>query len=353
MNEERTILVIDDDDPVRESIADYLADSGYRVETAVDGEDGLHRFQDIGPDLVLLDLRLPGIDGIELLPRITSQHPDTPVIIVSGQASFGDAVQALKRGAWDFLTKPIQDMAALEDAVEYALDRAHSIVESHSYREHLEELVYERTTKLRERKTQLKQALSAIVDVLVRVTEQRDPYTAGHQQRVADLARAIAEEMGEPAEVCDVVHLAGRVHDLGKVAIPSAILAKPGRLTDIEFDLVRTHAEVGHDILGSVDMPWPLSDIVRQHHEKLDGSGYPDGLRGDDIRIEARILTVADVVEAMTSHRPYRPSLGVQAALKEVREGAGDRFDPQVVAACVRLFVEGRFSFHEAQEALG
>lgn len=353
MSGNRHILIIDDDGPVRSSMADFLADSGYRVVTAVNGQEGLARYLDRRPDLVLLDLRLPDIDGIDLLSRFATHDPDVPVIIVSGQASFADAVEALRRGAWDFLTKPIQDLSRLEEAVEEALVRAHGILESRCYREHLEGLVLERTASLRVREVQLKQALSAIVDVVVKVTEQRDPYTAGHQQRVAELAQAIAREMGEPQDVLDIVCLAARVHDLGKVAIPTAILAKPGRLTEIEFALIRSHVEVGHDILSEVDLPWPLAEIVRQHHEKLDGSGYPDGLAGDDIRIEARIITVADVVEAMTSHRPYRPALGPELALAEIRRGAGVLFDPVVVAACERLFAANRFSFEIAQQAVG
>lgn len=183
------------------------------------------------------------------------------------------------------------------------------------------------------------------IQAMAKMTEVRDPYTAGHQQRVARLSQAIAAEMKLPAEIAEYIFLAASVHDIGKIRVPSEILATPGRISEIEFELIKTHPQAGYEILGTVEFPWPLADIVLQHHEKMDGSGYPGGLKGDEIMLEARIACVADVVEAMSFHRPYRPLLGLESALKEITCNRGTTYDPDVVDACVRLFAEMKFSF--------
>ncbi len=175
--------------------------------------------------------------------------------------------------------------------------------------------------------------------------ESRDPYTAGHQQRVANLARAIAQEMGLPRDRVDGIRMAGVIHDVGKVSVPAEILSKPGRITEIEFSIIKTHAQVGYDILKNIDFPWPIADMVLQHHEKMNGTGYPSGLSGDAIMPEARVLVVADVVEAMVSHRPYRPALGIDSALDEIRKNRGVLYDGDAVDACLRLFEEKGFEF--------
>lgn len=186
----------------------------------------------------------------------------------------------------------------------------------------------------------VRNTLNATVMVVGRAVEVRDPYTAGHQGRVADLARAVAGEMGLPSDRVEAVRVAGLLHDVGKIGIPAEVLAKPGRLAPVEMELMRRHSRIGHDILGPVEFPWPIHRYVLQHHERLDGSGYPDGARGDEILLESRILAVADMVEAMASHRPYRPALGVPAALSVIESEAGKTLDPEVVAACLRLFRE-------------
>jgi putative nucleotidyltransferase with HDIG domain len=181
------------------------------------------------------------------------------------------------------------------------------------------------------------------VKVIAAMVEMRDPYTSGHQQRVADLARAIAIEMGLEEEKVNGLHFAALIHDLGKIRVPAEILSKPGRLTESEFSLIQTHSQIGYDVLKDIQFPWPVAQIVLQHHERLDGSGYPQGLKGDAIIPEARILIVADVVEAMASHRPYRPGLGLTAAMDEIKKNRGKFYDPDVVDACVRLFAENKY----------
>ena len=191
----------------------------------------------------------------------------------------------------------------------------------------------------------LERSMEETVHVLAGTVERRDPYTAGHQRRVAQLSVALAHELRLEDDRVHGLELAAMIHDIGKIDIPSEILAKPGKLSDIEYAFVKTHAQAGHEILKDVKFPWPIAEIVWQHHEALDGSGYPRGLKGEQIMLEARILTVADVVEAMSSHRPYRPGLGIAAAMTEIKKGRGSRFDAAVVDACVTLIEQKRFAF--------
>lgn len=187
----------------------------------------------------------------------------------------------------------------------------------------------------------LRKIMGAIIQTLAMTVEAKDPYTAGHERRVADLARTIAFEMGLSRDDVEAIRLSAVVHDLGKLYVPSEILTKPGKLRDAEFALIKLHPEIAYDILKMIEFPWPLAEIVYQHHERLDGTGYPRGLKGDEIRMEARIIAVADVVEAMASHRPYRPTLGLDAALNEIRSKRGTAFDPAVVDICLDLFERG------------
>jgi len=191
----------------------------------------------------------------------------------------------------------------------------------------------------------LKAALEDAIGAMAATLEQRDPYTAGHQRRVAELAAAIAAEMGLAGEVIEGIHFGGLIHDIGKISVPAEILGKPGRLSDIEFGLIKTHAEDGYEILKNIAFPCPVVEMVRQHHERLDGTGYPQGLAGEQIILEARILAVADIVEAMSANRPYRPGLGMEAALDEITRQRGSGLDPLAVDACLRVIREQGFAF--------
>jgi PAS domain S-box-containing protein len=195
---------------------------------------------------------------------------------------------------------------------------------------------------------ELRESLQATVEAIGATVEARDPYTAGHQRRVAQLAAAIGQEMGLAPHTIEGIHFGAQIHDLGKIQIPGEILAKPARLSRIEFELIKQHPQVGYDILKGIKFPWPVADMVLQHHERLDGSGYPQGLKGEEIRLESRILAVADVVEAVGSHRPYRPALGVDAALGLIVAHRGTWFDGAVVDACVELFRTKAFAFQHS-----
>ncbi len=226
-----------------------------------------------------------------------------------------------------------------------------------SYRGRLKLAVQERTNDLQRSLTShreeeeslsrslgtLRRAMGATLEVQARAVEMKDPYASGHQRRVADLARTIAMEMGHPEEVIDGIRMGAVVHDLGKLLMPAEILNKPAKLTELEFNQIKKHAQAGYDILKDIEFPWPIARMVWQHHERLDGSGYPLGLTGEEILPEARILAVADVVESMASHRAYRPAPGLEKALEEIRANRGTLYDPAVVDACIRIFKEKDF----------
>jgi PAS domain S-box-containing protein len=192
----------------------------------------------------------------------------------------------------------------------------------------------------------LRQAVQATIQAMAMVVEARDPYTAGHQRRVSDLARTIATEMGLSRDRIDGIRVMGAIHDIGKISIPAEILSKPTKLNDMEFGLIKAHAQAGYDILKDIEFPWPVAEIILQHHEKLNGSGYPQGLKGDEILLEARIVGVADKVEAMASHRPYRPSLGLEEALADISQNRGTLYDADAVDVCMRLFHEKHYEMN-------
>jgi putative nucleotidyltransferase with HDIG domain len=193
----------------------------------------------------------------------------------------------------------------------------------------------------------MRESLRQTATALAAALEQRDPYTAGHQQRVARLSCHIARRLGLPDDRIEGLRIAGVLHDIGKIAVPAEILSKPGRLSDVEMGLIRVHPEAGHNIVKSIHFPWPVADVVVQHHERMNGSGYPAGLKGDAISLEARVLAVADVVEAMSSHRPYRPALGRDQALAHLLAGRGTLYDPEVADACLAAFEKDSFGFEE------
>ena len=205
-------------------------------------------------------------------------------------------------------------------------------------------------TEIKQNLQRLQRAIKGSIRAMALIVESRDPYTAGHQRRVNILACAIAKEMGLPESQIDGIRMAAAIHDIGKIGVPAEILSKPGKLTENEFNLIKTHPQVGYNILKEIEFPWPIAQTVLQHHERMDGSGYLAGLSSKGILLEAKILGVADVVEAMASHRPYRPALGIGKALEEILQNSGVLYDPDVVDACLRLFSEKGFKFPVSDE---
>ena len=199
--------------------------------------------------------------------------------------------------------------------------------------------------ELKQTMEKLRKSLAGTIQVISLTVEIRDPYTAGHQRKVSNLARSIAQEMGLSNDTVDTIRMAGIIHDIGKISVPAEILSKPGKLKDMEFSLIKAHSQTGYDILKDVGLPYPIAEIVLQHHERLNGSGYPQGLKDDQILLESQIISVADVVEAIASHRPYRPAIGIEAALAEIEKNKGILYDEKAVEACLKLFKEGGFKF--------
>ena len=339
MTDKRKILVVDDTPASLRLLTDILKAEGYEVRSAISGELALRAATSNPPELVLLDIRMPEMDGYEVCRRLKAQPAtrDVPVIFVSAISETGEKVQGFELGAVDFVTKPYHR--------DELLARVRSHLELNRLRHHLEVLVEERTVELRASEQKLRTNLFDSVTALASIVEMRDPYTAGHQRRVAKAAVAIAKELQLAEEQVEGIYLAGVVFDIGKIRVPAEILNKPGRLRELEFAIIKEHSRNGFEILKGIDFPWPIAQIVLQHHERLDGSGYPQALTSNQILLEAKIIAVADVVESMVSHRPYRPCLGLDVALGEIELNKGKLYDPGVVDACITIFRERGFNF--------
>jgi putative nucleotidyltransferase with HDIG domain len=336
------VLIVDDEGGIRVSLGAFLRNDGHEVRLAEDVMTAMGILETFDADVVVSDIIMPGESGVQLLARIRERDPSISVVLLTGDPSVQSASEAVRHGAFDYLTKPVTKAALLAVVTKAARAKAqHDLnvrltAENEGYRQDLEGLVEERTA-------QLAAALRGTIGVVAKTLEIRDPYTAGHQRRVASLALAVATEMGLPDATRVAIEMAALVHDVGKIGVPAEILSKPTRLLSSEFNLIKEHPRIGYGILQGVEFPWPVADIIVQHHERLDGSGYPDGLKGDAIGLEARIISVADVVEAMASHRPYRPALGIDAALAEISSKRGKLYDEVAVDACVRLFSHKNF----------
>jgi HD-GYP domain-containing protein (c-di-GMP phosphodiesterase class II) len=321
------VLLVEDNVGDARLILEMIAESGESItlsqaETLI---EALSELDASSYDAVILDLGLPDSQGMETFTRLRDAANEIAIIVLTGNVDKRAATEALERGAQDYLVKGHIDSESLTRSIGYALSRM------------------EADTALRQSESQLKQAnirlenmVFGVAEALGRVVEARDPYTSGHEERVARICKALALEMQLSEDEVDGIEMAGLVHDVGKLIVPAEILTKPGRLTELEFNLVKAHSQRGYEILQGIDFPWPIADIVLQHHERMDGSGYPNGLRGTEILLAARVIAVADVVEAMASHRPYRAALGADVAVAEIVDHPS-LFDPDVTRALVAL----------------
>ncbi|MCP4135897.1 MAG: response regulator [bacterium] len=370
-NESLKILLVEQDHSLREDIKQYLENQGNSIIEAEDSRDGSRLFEETAPDIVLTDLYPYSEDNIDFIKKVKSLAVLIPIIIISGEESSSHAVDALKIGAWNFINKPIPDMELLNFRILQSIERKELLEKN----EHLSGEFEDRTVELRGKTEELvglnrllkkeirerifaedfkvqslenlKRRMDEVIQTISLIGEIRDPYTGGHQQRVALLSKAIAVEMKLPQEVLEAVNVSAMLHDIGKMSVPIEILCKPTFLSDIERVLLKEHPHIGYEILKRIEFPWPVANIVLQHHERLDGSGYPNSIKGDEIMLEARIIGVADVVEAMTFHRPYRSSLGIDKAMEEIGANNGGIYDADVVNACLRLLEREKHSFFE------
>jgi len=347
------VLIVDDEKNIRTTLQAFLADQGYQVDVAEDVDVALKLLAAADYDVVVSDIILPRNSGITLIEKIRQAAPDVQVILITGKPTVEMAVAAVRAGGRDYLTKPVSKNAILRSVghaaqikkIEDEKRRLENV--NRDYQSSLEKLVKARTNELEAALAELSQTIEGVFRAMEITVESRDPYTAGHQRRVAKLSRAIGAEMELEEERLKAIRYSALIHDLGKIAVPAEILSKPSSLSDTEMNLVKSHPRVAFDILKGIHFVWPIADIVLQHHERMNGSGYPQGLRDSQIIMEARILSVADVVEAMTSHRPYRPALGLDKALAEISQGQGRLYDQEVVQACLHVFRDNGFSFDE------
>ncbi|RLW62373.1 MAG: hypothetical protein B6D73_20165 [gamma proteobacterium symbiont of Stewartia floridana] len=460
------ILIVDDVADNLSVLSSLLQAEGFRVFAAISGNLALQALDTLVPDLILLDIVMPEMNGFEICARIKERESlrNIPVIFISALDDPQDKVKAFSSGGVDYIGKPFQkeevlarvkthiELAGARDKLETLVEsRTHELLENQKRlkktqqlarlgsweldlvngtlywsdevfnifglkpsefvpgfeafleRVHPEDresvkmtyltavkdkLAYDLVHRIvrndnddiqyvheladhvinedgevirsigtvqditnlvtldKERQHYLekfKNSLEKTVIVVSATLEKRDPYTAGHQRNVSELAVSIAKELNLSDDTISGIRLGSIIHDIGKINIPSEILTRPGKLSDLEFEMIKTHPLHGSEILKDVEFPWPIAEMVLQHHERLDGSGYPNSLKGDEILLEAKIIAVADVVEAMSSHRPYRPSLGIEVALKEIEAGSGRLFDEKAVSACINLFREKDF----------
>ncbi len=321
----QTILVVDDEDQLRRMILQMVQAKGYLGIDAPGGEEALEIIAKQDVDAVITDIAMPNMDGITLTAKIKALNgPD--VIMMTGYAKDFSYGEAVAKGASDFIQKPF-DFKEL-------IIRLKRVLRERAMRAELKNKVHQLTV-----------VLEGVVQALSLSIEARDPYTAGHQRRVAELAGTIAEKMGLSEDRVAGIRMAGVIHDLGKIAVPAEILSKPSKLLDQEFSLIKMHPQVGYNILKEIRFPWPIADTIYQHHERMNGSGYPCGLMGEDIILEARIMAVADVVEAIASHRPYRPTLGVDTAIKEISNNIGILYDKDAANVCLDIIGSEGFEF--------
>ncbi len=334
------VLCIDDEHLLRLATCDYLKDMGHEVLEAASGAEGLALFRWHRPDIVLSDLRMPGGDGFLVVKHLAEEAPDTPVVIISGTGSIDEAVRTLRLGAWDYLTKPLTNMPDLTQTMERVLNKARERKNAARYLKGLEsrnqELEREQQSWIRNHQDtvqRLEAAIKTSIGSLSLALREKDPYTAGHNERVARISVDIGVAMGLGSQEIETLMLAGRLHDIGKIGVAQEILNKRSVLDPDEFEQIRSHVSCGYRILRDIPFEGPVAMAVLQHHERYDGTGYPEGLAGEAILLEARILAVADVYEALSSDRPYRAGLGASDAAGYIFNNAGTHFCPTCVAA--------------------
>jgi putative two-component system response regulator len=321
-----------DDEPNFLSACQRKLRQKFHIDVASGGEAGLDQIRKNGPyAVVVCDLRMPGMNGIGFLSRVKEAAPDTVRIMLTGFADLQTAMEAVSEGSvFRFLSKPCPT-----DVLEKALHdgiRQYQLVQT--------EREFHVLKKWNE-------SLGGIIQAFMRLVASKDPYTADHQLRVSQLSAAIARSLAFSDNTVEQITMAAMIHDIGKIYVPIEFLNKPGQLNSSELNIVKLHAQIGHDILKPISFSFPIHEIVLQHHEKIDGSGYPFGLKESEIMVEAKIIAVADMVEATAHHRPYRPAKGLEQAIIELGNEKGIRYDSRISDAAIALLTEGAFQFKE------
>jgi len=338
------VLIVDDEREITEILADLLS-TEYDCTVAGSAEEALVWLRDRSYELVISDITMPGMSGLEMIPHVKQLSPTTVVVMISGMQTVESAIGALRLGAFDYLMKPF-DLRQVEAVVKRALEHYELIAAKQRYEDHLEELVEQRTAELDHALDSLEDAYRATLKALTAALETRDSETHGHSERVVSYSLRLGRECGLNREGMKSLEFGSLLHDIGKIGVPDAILRKPAKLTEEEWTRMREHPLHGQQILRGIEFLKGAARVVAQHHEKWDGSGYPLGLRGEEIDICARIFAVADAFDAITSDRVYRRGKSYEAAAEELDEWAGRQFDPKVVEGFHRVPKEDWAELH-------
>ncbi len=329
------ILIVDDEVEITEILADLLSED-YECVRAGSAEHALSQLADNQFQLVISDITMPGMSGLEMIPHVKDRSPETVVVMISGMQTVESAIGALRLGAFDYLMKPF-DLRQVEAVVKRALEHYELVVAKQRYENHLEELVEQRTAELDRALNSLEGAYRSTLKALTAALETRDSETHGHSERVVSYSLRLGREYGLNSDQMKSLEFGSLLHDIGKIGVPDSILRKPAKLTEEEWVRMREHPVHGQQILRGIEFLQGASRVVAQHHEQWDGSGYPLGLRAEEIDICARIFAVADAFDAITSDRVYRRGKSYEAAAQELDDWAGRQFDPKIVEAFHRV----------------
>ena len=328
-------LLVDDEEAICALLSHRLAREGYQCRTCQSASEALELMKQGEFDVVISDLRMPGMSGMELLRKVRAQYPRVTFVVATGEGDVRVGIEAMKEGAADYLLKPFQ-MEAVVVSVARALENQRLSREIEEYRKNLEKMVEQRTKQLQAATKRIESTYDETLEALGAALDLRDTETEGHSRRVSRYCLEIARAMGLSPEQLRQIARGSYLHDIGKIGIPDSILLKPGKLTDEEAAIMQTHARIGYDLVSRIAFLAPAAEIILTHQERYEGTGYPQGLVGEEIPIGARIFAIADTLDAMTSDRPYRRALPFSAAYEEIQREADRQFDPKVV----KVFLE-------------
>lgn len=333
------VLIVEDDPPIRQVLSELFTGCGYASLVAAHGQEGLEVFRGRRPALVVTDLKMPVMDGVELLRQVKTLEPDAAVVVLTGFGDVKTAIESLKLGAADYIMKPV-NFEELRIAAERALERRRLTIENREYQATLEQQVREQTEELAQALNASAAAYRQTLEALGSALDTRDVGTQAHSRRVVGYARLLAHAVGIQEPLLTDIERGVLLHDIGKIGIPDSILLKPGPLSPDEWKIMRTHAELGGQLLSRIEFLKGAVPVVLHHHERWDGGGYPVGLKGEEIPLGARIFAIVDAFDAMTVDRPYSRAISAEAAREEIRRCAGTHFDPRLVEIFLGLPLE-------------